>query len=278
MTRPGRARLALAVLAGALVVGGAGVASAARLDVDGGSLTSQVAGHPCPGTASAGATGPARGPASGVAIAVPAGCEGRPVAVAVLDGATVLASGTGTVASGTTDVATGAYPPSASLAVVAVVDGWDLPTTWSYTAPPSTAITCAPVDPAVTATCEVVITRWDFWGSGYRLNFDVTSPSTTAFAFEVRLDLAATGFEVPGGGTLFPGWPVPAGGWYPSWTPTRFDYTNVCTATTSADLPVITLRGGASWNRTVSAGADAHSMGIQANQSGGATVESAACR
>jgi predicted ribosomally synthesized peptide with SipW-like signal peptide len=147
--------------------------------------------------------------------------------------------------------------------------------TWSAPQPP--AISCAPVNPAVTATCTATATGWDDWGSGYRLAFKVTTTSTTPFEWVVTLNLAATGTPAPGGGTLFPGWPVPAGGWYSAWTPTGFSATNLCTVSTQSALPALKLKGDAAWAQMVSAGQQVTALGIQTTNSGGSTVGSLAC-
>lgn len=172
--RPSRAVRGLVALATAAVAGvlaTTAVASAARMDVAGGSLTSFVAGHPCAGSATTTAGPVTGGSATAVAVTPPAGCAGRPLQVTVLSGSTVLASGAATVAaSGATSVPVGAYAPSASLTVRAVVDGWALPTTWSYSPPGNPFGTCTVVNttgnPIAGQTCSVTDLRMGTsWGA-----------------------------------------------------------------------------------------------------------------
>ena len=129
-----------------------------------------------------------------------------------------------------------------------------------------------------TATCTAVVTRWDFWGSGYRVDFTVTTPSATPFEWEVALDLSATGQAAPGGGTLFPGYPVPAAQWWSSWTPTHFSGSNVCADSRAGELPVVRLRGSSGWSSEVSASTPVQSLGFQANQNGSGTINSLGCK
>lgn len=257
-------------------VAGLQVASASSLNVGAGIMSTATASHPCPGPATVTASGSGAS-AAAVKVDVPVGCAERGVSVVVLSGTTVVAGGSGTVAAtGATTVATGAYTPAPGLTAQVVLDGWTTPATWSY-APPA-AITCYPVDPTVTATCTAVVTRWDFWGSGYRVDFTVTTPSATSFEWEVALDLSATGQAAPGGGTLFPGYPVPAAQWWSSWTPTHFSGSNVCADSRAGELPVVRLRGSAGWSSMVSASAPVQSLGFQANQNGSGTINSLGCR
>jgi len=256
-------------------------ASAAGLSLSGGSISVVASTHPCPETATATAVTGSGTTYSAVSITVPNGCGGRALSLTLLNGTTVLRSGTATVAaSGATTVTfTGTYTASSSLTVRAAVGGWDLPTTWAFTPPALPALSCAPVDPSVTATCTLVIDRWNFWGNGYRLDFRVTTASTTAFEWEVRLDLARTDYPAPGGGTLFPGDPVPSP-WpsQPAWTPDHFGSpSNVCSTSGVADLPVLTLRGSEAWNYQVSSTKPAKDMGIQVVAFGGNPITSYAC-
>jgi len=189
---------------------------------------------------------------------------------------TVLFSGVGTVAGDAFTATSTAFTPPADAIALVSLDGWIVPATWSYTPPPpppppAGAISCRPVDPAVTGSCTVQVTNWDFWGSGYRVNFSITSTSPTPFEWEVQFDLSqqVDPVRLAQGYPLFPGYPVPAGGWWSSWTPTQFTHSNVCSVGTNADLPIVRLRGPFQWNRFVSASQPAVAMGFQANQSGG---------
>ncbi len=129
-------------------------------------------------------------------------------------------------------------------------------TTTSTTAPPSYgAIACYPVDPTVKETCTVNVTTWDFWGQGYRTAIGLTSTSATPFQWEVRYDLSAQyGGSYPSGpnGPLFPGNPVPAGGWWAAWPINGAQSTNACVVSVS-ELPIVRVRG-LSWNQTVGGG------------------------
>lgn len=274
-------RVPLRVLTGALLVGvvfaAAGPGSAASLTITAGSVSTAIVEKPCSGSLAA-TTPSTSTPVSAVTVTAPATCSGRQLQVAVTTGGATVEGAAAVPESGVVTVGlNGAYTPSTATQVSATVDGWNLPATWAYTPPPAGAITCYPVDPSVTATCAVSVTGWSFWGSGYRLDFTVTTPSPTPFEWEVRLDLSATGQQAPGGGTLFPGYPVPAAQWWSTWTPTHFSASNVCADSRSGEVPVVRLRGSGSWNRTVSASAPAQSMGFQANQSGSGTINALAC-
>ena len=278
MRRPRRgwAGVAVALTVVSAVVG-LRMANATTISLAAQPLSTATGAHPCPGTAAVTAVAPSGGSSSGVQVAVPAGCEGRSLSVVLLNGTAVVASGSGTVAtSGATTVTMTTYTPTAGLTAQLVAAGWATTATWTFV--PSAAITCYPVDPTVTATCTATVTSWDFWGSGYRVNFTVSTPSTTPFAWEVRLDLAATGQAAPGGtGTYFPGYPVPAGSWWSSWTPSHFSSSNLCADSRAGELPIVRLRGSATWSSTVSAGSPVSSLGFQANQNGSGTINSLGC-
>lgn len=188
---------------------------------------------------------------------------------------TVRFVGSGAVSGNSFTATSNAFTPpntAAGWAFVAV-DGWVIPATWQHTppTPPASAISCAPVDPNVTATCTVNVSQWNFWGSGYRVDFTITTTSPTPFQWELRFDIGkqVTPPNTSGGAPLFPGYPVPAGAWWPQWTPAGFTHSNVCSVGTNAQLPVVRLRGPYAWNRNVSASQPATSMGFQAAQSGG---------
>ncbi len=126
-----RRRVLLAIVALAAT---AGLASASALAVSGGALGTADASHPCPGTATAQASG------GTLTVTLPSdACAGLPVQVTTLtsSGAPVGA-GTATV-SGRTAVVTVAT--TGAVQAVATVNGWALPLTWSSTGPiyPSSA-------------------------------------------------------------------------------------------------------------------------------------------
>lgn len=182
-------------------------------------------------------------------------------------------SGAGTASGGTLVVPGAAFTPPATGSAIALVtiDGWKIPATWSYSPAPSYgALACYPADPSVTASCAVEVTSWSLWEGGYRVNFRVTTTSSTPLRWEVRLDLSRQ-VDPPslrGGVPLFPGDPVPPFGSTPSWTPTLFQGENFCAVSTAAELPVVRLRGVA-WNRDVSAPSPAGALGLQPQRSGG---------
>lgn len=166
-----RRLVALTAAAVAGVIATTAVANAARVDVTAASVTSFVVGHPCAGSGTATAGPVAGGSPTTVAVTPPDGCAGRPLQVTVLSGTTVLASGSATVAaSGATSIPVGAYAPSASLTVRAVVDGWALPTSWSYSPPGNPFGTCTVVNPTgnpiAGQTCTVTDFRMGtYWGA-----------------------------------------------------------------------------------------------------------------
>jgi hypothetical protein len=187
---------------------------------------------------------------------------------------TVLFSGTGPVSGSSFTASSTAFTPPATADGVAYVslDGWIVPATWSFTppVPPSNAISCRPVDPNVNATCTVLVTGWNFWGTGYRVDFSIITTSLTPFRWEARFDISQQLLPLVlfQGYSLFPGYPVPAGPWWSQWTPSRFTHSNLCTTTTNAQLPVVWLRGPHHWNRNVSALQPATSMGFQVVEGG----------
>lgn len=151
------------------------VANAASLQVQSGTLGAQVSDHPCSGTAAAtAATGSGTTYSAVSIITVPSGCAGKELFLTLLNGSTVLRSGTANVAgSGATTVTfTGTYTATSSLTVQAVVDGWNLPTTWTFTPPVSYPIcqVCRLVGGVETArpgsTCTVTgLTVDSYWGT-----------------------------------------------------------------------------------------------------------------
>ncbi|HRA76582.1 MAG TPA: hypothetical protein PLE12_10140 [Propionicimonas sp.] len=183
-------RRALAAGIAVLAVAGVGLASASTLNLSARPLSTSEVTHPCPGSATAttGSTGSTL--ANGVSITLPAGCANRSVQLSVLNGTTVVATGSPTVVAGGSGVlTTAAYTASNSLTVKATVDGWDLPVTWSWTP----HVTCRVTDVA-TVPCTATVALFTGikpGGTGTFSYYDVvvTSPSATAVRWEVTFDL-----------------------------------------------------------------------------------------
>jgi hypothetical protein len=187
-----RARKLLTVaLVAAALLAGVSLASAASLPLDGGILTSATATRPCPGTATAtAATG--SGPTySAVSVTVPAGCANKRLDVTLLNGSTVLRSGTAPVASSgaTTVTFTGTYTASSSLTVLAIVDGWNLPTTWSFTLPPIWCTVVSGGDAGATCTATVAL-RYDTGRAAWYYDVAVTTTSAQWLVWEVGFSLS----------------------------------------------------------------------------------------
>lgn len=114
--------------------------------------------HPCPGTAAATPEDPHGSQKyNDVRVALPAGCDGR-LQVAVIENGTRIGSYDGPVSAGGTvlldDFVHGGYRPE-QVTVIATLDGWDLPTTWSFTPP---HIWCTVITTGSTATCTATVT------------------------------------------------------------------------------------------------------------------------
>lgn len=227
-------RALCAVLAGLLGVAGIATASAAQLTIGAGSLASASGAHPCAGVATATATGVSGTTATGVRVTVPDGCAGHTVAVTVLSGTTTVASGSATVVTGATVVPVAAYTPATSLAVQAVVDGWSLPVTWSWTPPVTGPVSCRiPADTSV--TCTATLAGGTQWGYPAITTFnrfvEVTTTSPTAVVWEVtfHLDDAA--------------WPVRAS----RLTDTQGGLVLVSASACGTSPRTVTVRGTTSW-------------------------------
>jgi len=171
-----------AALAVVVVLAGLSFASAASLPLNGGVQSAAVATHPCPGTATATATTGSGITFSAASVTVPAGCAGKLLTVRMTSGATLL-TGTATAAgSGATVVALAPTNYDATLAwtLSNTVDGWDLPTTWSFTPPPFWC-TVLPVGSAATCTVAVTIfTGIKTGGTGVATYYDVVVTTTSA--------------------------------------------------------------------------------------------------
>ncbi|MBU4213900.1 MAG: hypothetical protein KJ792_04510 [Actinobacteria bacterium] len=264
--------LVAALLAvGVLLAGGAVDASAASLTVRARS-TGVVMLARCQGSTVAVTAAPALAGGSVTALTLTGldatACAGRPLRVEVVDptstgpwSSAVRASGTGTITATSATVTTAPFVPTAALRARVVIDGWTVPSSWTVT----TAVGLRCVDASGWGhTCRVVVDRYQVWNGGYRLDFHVVTTSPLPFRYEIAADLSATGFDVDGSEDAFPGWPVPASPGHPSWYPAGMSVTNACVASSSADLPVIRLRGsGTGWNDYVASWAPAYSLGFQ---------------
>jgi len=187
-----RARKLLTVaLVAAALLAGVSLASAASLPLDGGILTSATATHPCPGTATAtAATG--SGPTySAASVTVPAGCTGKQLAVRMTSGATVL-TGTATVTASNVAVVSFApttYNATSAWTILAIVDGWNLPTTWSFTLPPIWCTVVSGGDTGATCTATVAL-RYDTGRAAWYYDVVVTTTSTQWLVWEVGFSLS----------------------------------------------------------------------------------------
>ena len=180
---------------------GAFSAHAAQLRLTSTYLTTYSHNHPCPGTAS---TTPASGstPVTAVTVTMPsASCSGLTVQLTLLDptGA-VVSHGSGVVTGSTATVSmSAAFDPQTGMAVQGAVNGWNLPLTWSYTAPD-------PVYQGNTPTTLTQITWTLVTNNPVQACFTatVTTTSTAPVEWRVTLDLAQAPFNgaSPGGFSL----------------------------------------------------------------------------
>jgi hypothetical protein len=181
-----RRRVAATVGAAALVAG-ITFASAVNLPLDAQTMTAAEVGHPCPGTAPfTNGSGP---PYSTLSVTMPEGCAGLTLTLRLTRGSTTR-TGTATVAgSGATVVnLSGTFDPTLSgWEVFAIVGGWHLPTSWSYTPPPP-YIWCTVVDGSG-ETCAATVTVGVRGGNDF-YNVVVTTPSTSWVTWEVSFNLA----------------------------------------------------------------------------------------
>lgn len=215
-----------ALVAAAAVVTGVVVAQAARLDVDAGQVSTIDGGHPCPDAVEVTPTSGSGTSFTAVSVPVPAACAGRPVGVVLLNGTTVVASGTVTSAtSPTTTVPVGVYTAAAGLAARVVVDGWVVDADWSF-APSGPAIRCWTTDTARPCTATVTVRNNHVWSWGYDLDIVVsdarTSPGNNGVAWTVELDFSNAAYP---------------------WVPNGVDGWSVLAGSTCADLPLLTLTG-----------------------------------
>jgi hypothetical protein len=249
VNRRSAALSAIAVLA--VVALGISNASAASLSVIAGKLAAFGATHPCPGTLAA-TTSPTSIPVSTVTITPPAACVGRTVAVTVVAGATQVQGTVTAPASGSVTVAlNGSYTPSTSTQVVAVVDGWDMPTSWVYT-PPAVGLTATCSTTQSHATCAADVVLRDSWAGGYNLDITVRDTRTfgngNLYAWTVVINFSSAGYP---------------------FVPNAIDGSGVVTASTCGQRPTLTFRGVTSWGTYDRLGTgDTRTFWIQPRSSG----------
>lgn len=123
-------------------------ASAARLSVSAGAITTLTA-RPCTTSAVTAGTGGASGTVTRVVLSsVPAGCRGLPATLRVyaVDGTPLAAADTTVTlaAADTTTVTVPAYATSRAAGVALTVGSWGVPVTWSAPAAPTGPVTPGP--------------------------------------------------------------------------------------------------------------------------------------
>lgn len=203
-------RLLLAVLLVVGLVATVGVGHAAGLQVAAGGLTSLRVDHPCTGQATARPSAPSGSTFTGVTVTLPStACSGRLVKATVLSGTTIVVQGSVVVSGTTATLVVPAYTAGSSYTVGAVVDGWNLPTTWSYGAPPQ------PFTPGNSATVVQTI-AWGAGGDPRCAAVTVTASTRQSALWLVNVNIAAapfngatTGYRLTSGQVAF----------YPSATP-----------------------------------------------------------
>lgn len=130
--------VALLVVLGVLAT--ATVGQAAQLTLTGGRLGTFGATQPCPGTATAVPSAAGGAGFTAVSLTLPSAlCSGATLRLAVRNGTTRIAQGQAVVTGSTATVTGLSYAAASTYTVSATVDGWGLPTTWSYTPPPATS-------------------------------------------------------------------------------------------------------------------------------------------
>ena len=182
-------RLLLAVLVVLGLAVTAVVGHAAVLPVTARQLTSFTASHPCPGQATATPSSPSGSRFTGVTLTLPStACDGRSLGAAVLTGGGLVVRGTAVVSGSTATLVVPAYTAGTTYTVQAVVGGWNLPTSWSYQAPPE----------PFTAGNGTTVVQGITWGtSGAATCATVTVSTTTAQSspWLVHLNIAAAPFN-----------------------------------------------------------------------------------
>lgn len=176
-----RRLLAISVLL--LAAAGLGLASASNLSVGSPKLGIEAASNPCPGVVVATPATLSGSRYRGIAFTLPSGCGSRTVQAAIKNGST-WRTGSATFASSGIVTLNNTYTALTTMNVVATVDGWDLPVTWSY-AP----VTCAV--PTGVATCDAGVTIFtgNKPGGGFFTYYDVvvTTTSTTPVPWRVTI-------------------------------------------------------------------------------------------
>ena len=171
---------AAAVLAAALGLGATGVvvSNASQLPVTGGDISVGSVAHPCAGRTLAVTTDPpVTGTTSTVSVTTPAdwpaACVGKRIDLVVADG-TVTRTGflaQAPAANTTTPVGLNAAftPASTGITASAVVAGWSLGTSWSYSGSTSPYGTCTVVHPSgnpiAGQTCSITSLSVNTWGT-----------------------------------------------------------------------------------------------------------------
>ncbi len=129
-----------------------------------------------------------------------AGCAGRPLVVTVYDPTVttwpaarrLVASGTVTTATATLTAATGTFTPSTGLRVHVTIGGWQVPATWTSTAPVP-LLSCTVLG-TPTATCTATVTGGSQWGypttSDYLGTVQITTTSSTPVRWQVTMNLS----------------------------------------------------------------------------------------
>lgn len=147
------------------------------------------------------ATAPSSASATTLTItAVPANCQGRALAVYVLDaGGNALASqsGTTTAGSSTTKVTGLSGYNSANVdSVVVFIDGWWIDTVWTAPTPPTPATGCVGIDPNVpgmTYPCTLsVASNYTSTNNGYTYTNTMFNAVTSAPIWRITVDLSST--------------------------------------------------------------------------------------
>lgn len=184
----------IATLTGVALAAGAVVANATGLALTVPPLSSMVVATPCAGPAVVG--NPAgSGSYSTVTLQMPAECVAieRSVQVTIVDGANVPHSSVAVVMSSPTQTVavSPAYTAAPSMTVRVTLDGWDVPSSWAYTAPLPQISCRIPSNPAY--TCTATITRR--WFLVYYYDVRISAPAGQPSApWEVTLNLDAAAF------------------------------------------------------------------------------------
>lgn len=173
MTRNQRRPL-VALLLALVVAATATVGSAATLTVNAATISSPAYSGRC----SAATVGFTNASATSVTLTIPAGCHGLSGKLRLVGASGALAPADTTFtlpASGATATITvPAYTQWAVTSVALVIDGWGMPTAWTYSAPLP-----APTSVIVAGNGDTVVTVGDWFTSGTRTCAPVTAFITT---------------------------------------------------------------------------------------------------